>query len=46
MKPIASTLIAAFLLLAAAGCGGSSTSSTVPGGKTVKMTEYEFQPNR
>lgn len=47
MKPIASALIAAFLLLPTAGCGGgSSTSSPVPGGETVKMTEYEYQPNR
>lgn len=47
MKPIPAALIAAFLLLAATGCGGgSSTVSTAPGGKTVKMTEYEFQPNR
>jgi plastocyanin len=47
MKPFAFALITAFLLLPTAGCGGgSSTSSPVPGGKTVKMTEYEFQPNR
>ena len=48
MKPIASALIAALLLLSAAGCGGDSkgSSTAAQGADTVKMTEYEFLPNR
>jgi uncharacterized cupredoxin-like copper-binding protein len=48
MKPIGLALIAALTLLAAAGCGGDSkgSSTAAQGADTVRMTEYEFLPNR
>jgi uncharacterized cupredoxin-like copper-binding protein len=49
MKPIPLALVFATALLSPAlpGCGGSDGSATpAVGGTTVRMTEYEFQPER
>jgi plastocyanin len=48
MKLIIPVLLAASLLLPAAGCDDGKTSggSATAGPTTVKMTEYEFEPSR
>jgi uncharacterized cupredoxin-like copper-binding protein len=48
MKPIASLLVAALLLLPTAGCGDDDSGDTpsTGSGPTVEMTEYEFEPKQ